>query len=514
MSGVPLRSNDDDDSLDEIDRLIWQLDTVELTTVGIDVGSSTSHVMFAHLVLRRQADSYSSRFEVTSRKDLYRSPALLTPYLDDSRIDVARLREFIDAAYAEAGVLPDDIDTGAVILTGTALERVNSEAIADVFARDGGRFVCATAGHNLEALLAAHGSGAVGLSTADGTTPADVVLNVDIGGGTTKLALAVDGQVIATSAISAGARLVAFDRDGQVTRLEPTAVELATEMGIPLALGHRLSDADRRRLVAALANRVVEAVAGRPDVGWLLTEELPVMPRPNRLLLSGGVAQYIGAVVEEDHGDLGRDLAAAVSAGLESQGLPLVVASDPIRATVVGASQYSVQVSGNTITVGQADLLPMRNVPVVAVDLRDTTEPQASVVGDRVRRAATRLDLDDSDRPLAVAVRWTGTPSHANLWAIASGIHGAHQKSPRRATVITIALEADLGASLGAILADELGADTGVVAIDGLRLADLDFIDIGEQIQPTNVVPVVIKSLLFPGTSTSEPAKPAKGEHV
>ena len=164
---------------------IWKADNVELTTVGVDVGSSTSHLMFARVHLQRLSEALSSRFVVVDRDVLWRSPILLTPYRPDYTIDADALKSFFDGAFREAGLTPDDIDSGAVILTGEALKRVNARAIADLFAEETGKFVCASAGHNLESVMAAHGSGAVKLSKAEDK----VFLNVDIGGGTTKFAL-------------------------------------------------------------------------------------------------------------------------------------------------------------------------------------------------------------------------------------------------------------------------------------------------------------------------------------
>ena len=146
---------------------------------------------------------------VVHREVLHRSPILLTPYRPDGLIDALALERFVHAAYAEAGLTPDQIDTGAVILTGAALERSNSRAVAELFAGSGGKFVCASAGHNLEGILAAHGSGAVALSHERG----DTLLHVDVGGGTTKLARIVSGTVVATTAIGVGARSRVAGRD-------------------------------------------------------------------------------------------------------------------------------------------------------------------------------------------------------------------------------------------------------------------------------------------------------------
>src|SRR5438270_6497000 len=244
--------DDEDGAADEDDGIdvTWALDNVELTTVGVDVGSSTSHLLFAKLHLQRLTQSLSSRFVVVHREVLHRSPILLTPYRPDGLIDVLALERFVHAAYAEAGLTPDQIDTGAVILTGAALERSNSRAVAELFAGSGGKFVCASAGHNLEGILAAHGSGAVALSHQRG----DILLHVDVGGGTTKLGLLRNGEVLRTAAIHVGGRLVAFDADNRITRIEPSATLVADQLNIPLALGGKLSAEDRRRMAEALVD--------------------------------------------------------------------------------------------------------------------------------------------------------------------------------------------------------------------------------------------------------------------
>ena len=176
----------------EIARFIWSQETVELTTVGIDIGSSTSHLLFAKVTLQRQTQGLSSRFVVIGREVVWRSDVMLTPFLRDDTIDAAALGHFIAASYKEAGFAKSDVDSGAVILTGEAIKRRNARAIDELFAEEAGKFVCATAGHKLECLLAAHGSGAVQLSKDRNTS----VLHVDIGGGTTKLALVDKGVVL------------------------------------------------------------------------------------------------------------------------------------------------------------------------------------------------------------------------------------------------------------------------------------------------------------------------------
>src|SRR5215472_13056572 len=186
--------------------------TLQLTSVGVDIGSSTSHLVFSRLELTLEG----SRYRVTKREVLNESDILLTPYVDDTRIDVDALEAFINQQYKNAKIHRDEVDTGALILTGVAVRRRNARAIAELFAQETGKFVAVSAGDGLEATMAAHGSGAAAHSANTG----GIVLNIDIGGGTSKLALCNNGKVQEVSAIDIGARLLAFDQDGTVVRIE------------------------------------------------------------------------------------------------------------------------------------------------------------------------------------------------------------------------------------------------------------------------------------------------------
>jgi ethanolamine utilization protein EutA len=473
--------------------LTWDLDNVELTTVGIDIGSSTSHLLVARLHLQRLAQGLSSRFEVVGRQVLHRSPVRLTPYRADGLIDAEELRRFFDRAYAEAGLTPEAIDTGAVILTGVALERENARAVAELFAGTGGRFVCASAGHNLEAILAARGSGAVE-AAEPGPEPR---LHLDVGGGTTKLALIAEGQVLETAAIAVGGRLVVLDGSKRVTRVEPAALTAARAAGVRLAEGERLEPEARRRLCAAMAEAALAAVRG--DLGGLvgelmLTPPLPRAPASPVLTCSGGVSEYLVGSPVSAVDDLGAELAAALAAAFRRQGYELRPLPAGIRATVVGASQFTVQLSGNTVHVRRPGLLPLRNLPVVHPRLGDGAA--APAVAGALRRAMGRLDLDEP-RPLAVALSLPGEPHHRTLRELALGLAEGLGDHLARRLPLVLALDADLGRSLGHVLEEELGPLENLVVIDGLELMELDYVDVGAMVRPAGVVPVVIKSLAF-----------------
>src|SRR5438552_6874184 len=231
---------------EEVNEVAWSADNVELTTVGIDIGSSTSHLMFARVHLQRLSSALSSRFVVVDRKILWQSPILLTPYRSDYTIDVDELAGFIGGCYSYAGIEREKVDSGAVILTGEALKRKNARAIADLFAEESGKFVCASAGHHLEALLAAHGSGTVNLSRLNHQT----ILNVDIGGGTCKMTLVQEGEILGTAAVAIGGRLLVRGESGGLVRIEGPARQVADTLGIKLEMGGQLSAEDELRIVA------------------------------------------------------------------------------------------------------------------------------------------------------------------------------------------------------------------------------------------------------------------------
>ncbi len=485
----------------EIREAIWAADNVELTTVGIDIGSSTSHLMFARVHLARLATGLSSRFVVVERKILWQSPILLTPYLPDLTIDTAKLAAFIAKSYADAGLTRAQVDSGAVILTGEALKRKNARAIADLFAGEGGKFVCASAGHHMECQLAAHGSGAVKLSASR----ARAVLNVDIGGGTTKFALIRNGELLGTMALAVGGRLIVEDNDG-LTRIEEPAHAIARSLGIELRFGEKLAPHDRARLVTRMAELIVGGINRAPPDA-LAAKLLVTDPWPPHLgglpldavTFSGGVAEYVYGRERACFGDLGHDLARALRHALAERGVAAAV-WDPgqgIRATAIGAAQFSVQTSGNTILVTDQKLLPLHNLPVLPCrfDLSGNIEPQ--MVAESVRAALAQSDMQDGVDTVALAFRWQGEPLHARLAAVAKGISLAMPGSIAAGLPLVLLIDGDVAQSLGRVLHYEVAPGANVVAIDGVELKQFDYVDIGTVIDKSNVVIVIIKSLLF-----------------
>src|ERR1700704_3364292 len=223
-------------------------DEIVILSVGVDIGSSTSHLVFSRIALER----LDSRYVVTTRETFYQSDILLTPYSAAEEIDAEALRAFIEHQYQAANIDPDEIDTGALILTGVAVRRRNARKIGELFARQAGKMVAVSAGDSLETVMAAHGSGAAARSIRDRVT----VMNVDVGGGTSKIAICVDGRVTDLTALDVGARLVCLDAAGCIVRVEEAGHRLGAELGLNLDLGSVLAPDAARTLAARMADRL------------------------------------------------------------------------------------------------------------------------------------------------------------------------------------------------------------------------------------------------------------------
>lgn len=495
------------------DHPIWLQDNVTLKSVGIDIGSAGTQVVFSRVHLRRLGEQLTSRYFVIARETFYQSPVRLTPYQDEHRIADRALGAIIDEAYAAARLHPDDIDTGVVILTGEALRRANAEGIAGILAEQGGEFVCATAGHHMEAMLAAYGSGAARVSHESGKR----LLNVDMGGGTTKLAIVEGGRVLATAALHVGGRLQVTDQDGRITRLDPAGRFHARAAGFDWAVGDIVGAAELDRVAAGMADLLVDALRTRPlpeAVRQLyLTDPLPELGTIEGLMFSGGVAEYVYRREERDFGDIGHRLGQAVRARLDGGALPwpLLPAGECIRATALGASEYSVQLSGNTSYISSPGaLLPRRNLQVLQpeVDLSGAIRPET--VAAAIRAHFTAFDLDGAESDVALAFTWAGMPEYERISAFAEGIRQGLAERIDRGLPLYLMLDGDIAMTLGSILHEDwqIGCETCV--IDGITLRDFDYIDLGRIRVPSLTVPVTIKSLVF----NEDPRGPRPRERI
>jgi ethanolamine utilization protein EutA len=482
------------------DNPIWIQDHVTLVTVGIDIGSSGTQTIFSRIHLRRYGEDLTSRYYVVSRETLFQSPVALTPYSSDERIDEAALGVIIDGAYHCAALRPEDIDTGVVILTGEALRRENAAAIAALLAEQRGDFVTASAGHHMESMLAAYGSGAAKLSHEQGNR----IINVDIGGGTTKLAIVEDGNVTATAALHIGGRLQVMDASGRILRLDPAGKFHAREAGFSWARGDQPTPGELDQVAERMADLLVAALTRRPVPHALehlyLTDPIAELGRLDGIMFSGGVGEYVYGREQREFGDLGRRLGNAIRRRLDGGALPwpLVPAGECIRATALGASEYSVQLSGNTSYISKpGELLPRRNLQVLQPAFVCEEAIDSARLAHAIRSHFCAFDLIEGEGEVAIALRWQGTPSHRRIAAFGEGIRRGLATTIERKRPLYIMLDGDIAQTLGAVLREELLVESEILAIDGVVLRDFDYIDLGRLRLPSHTVPVTIKSLVF-----------------
>jgi len=492
MNGNPTKA-----SFSNANRHMQEEEELRLTSVGVDIGSSTSHLVFSRLELTLEG----TRYRVSRREVLNESEILLTPYVDDTRIDVEALEAFINEQYKKARIRRDEVDTGALILTGVAVRRRNARAIAELFAQEAGKFVAVSAGDGLEATMAAHGSGAVAHSARTG----GVVLNIDIGGGTSKFALCNNGKVQEVTATDIGARLLAFDGEGALVRIEEAGRKHARWAGFEVELGQKIPPQDLHRMVSGMVDKLFAVLGPEPlseDVKRLL--RLPALTYRGEIdsvMFSGGVSEFIYSRSTSTFGDLGPMIAEEIRRRMPALGILVMEPSARIRATVIGASQYTVQVSGNTVFIAPEEAVPVRNIAVVAPEYALSDQDLSrEAVRDATLGALRRLDLSSARQPVAIAFHWDGSATFARLREFCGGIADGLKDILAKGHPLVLVNDGDIGGIIGLHFQEECRIENPIISIDGIALSDFDYIDIGSLIPSSGSVPVVIKSLIFPAS--------------
>lgn len=435
-----------------------------LLSVGLDVGTTSTQMVVSRLRIENKAGSFAvPEMEIREREILYKSPVHFTPLRQGDLVDAAAIQSIVDAEYTAAGISKKQVDTGAIIITGETSRKENARAVLEQLSGYAGDFVVATAGPDLESILAAKGAGAVEFSAKTGRT----VLHMDIGGGTSNLALIEGGVITATTCLNVGGRLLKLDPQGRLTYVSPVLQgifhkqtgEVVNREEV-LELGEKLV----RALEAAAGLRESDALTER-----LRTKEAATMTPPKKAVISfsGGVADCIET--EKPwlaFGDLGPELGQAIRKSRLCAGA-YRLGSETIRATVIGAGSHSAQLSGSTVFYQNIEF-PLKNLPVVSAP-----------------EQLTRLDGAG-----VLALRGMRSPSYGALAELAEQIF----RSFRGETLI-LALEQDMAKALGQCLALRLGKDAKILCVDRVRLEPESYLDVGAPVGPA--LPVVVKTLVL-----------------
>jgi len=224
----------------------------ELLSVGIDIGTSTTQLVFSKIIVENLASSFSvPRIMIVDKEIIYKSDIYFTPLLSPSVIDGDGVRKIVETEYAKANIEKDRIDTGAVIITGETARKENAGEVLSSLSGFAGDFVVATAGADLESIISAKGAGA---DIYSGDIKSGVV-NIDIGGGTSNLAVFVDGEVTDTGCMDIGGRLIKIDRDTKnITYITPKLERIIKEKQLGISVGMTASEAVLMPVIEIMVN--------------------------------------------------------------------------------------------------------------------------------------------------------------------------------------------------------------------------------------------------------------------
>ena len=450
-----------------------------LRSVGLDVGTSTTQMVVSRLTVENKASAFSvPEMEIARREILYKSPIHITPLLGQDLVDGNGIRRIVEQEYRDAGISRADVDSGAVIITGETSRKENARAVLNALSQWAGDFVVATAGPHLESVLAAKGSGADRYSAETGKT----VLHMDIGGGTSNLALIENGEITATGCMNVGGRLLKFDSTGRITYRSPVLRGLFTPQ-----LGEIPSQKQLRQLCRTLAQGLEMAAGLSPATGLLTslwTAEagepwIPLQVAPV-LSFSGGVAACMEQRLEPlAFGDIGVYLGQAIRESRLCRG-EYRLGSETIRATVIGAGCPSTQLSGSTV-FHRGISFPLKNIPVVSLSDAEQKSPSLSQL------LAQKLGQQDTAAVIALPGFFGG--HYSQITALADAIAAAS------CFPVMVALQADMAKALGHALSLRLPKDIPILCIDRVKLSGESFLDVGFPVG--NALPVVIKTLIL-----------------
>jgi ethanolamine utilization protein EutA len=471
----------------------------EIVSVGIDIGTTTTQVIFSELSLVEIARAGQiPRVDITDRKVLFASDIVFTPLLDAETIDADRLAGILKQEYLRAGITPDQVETGAVIITGETARKKNADQILTAISDLAGDFVVTIAGPNVESMIAGRGSGAASYSRQHFTT----VSNIDIGGGSANSAVFRQGNLVGSAAMNFGGRVIEI-KDGVITSITRAGEWIISEAGVQMRVGDRPSLADLSRVADCMADVTVHLIEGTTS---RLAEKLyqtppnPVSGVGRPVMFSGGIGYYYYSPIVLNsvadvirHGDIGPLLAQSLRLHPKIKSYHVIKPAETQRATVLGASSQTLTLSGSTIWAEQS-ILPLKNVPVIRPDLFGK-ELSPLVISETVRNALRRWDLDLGVDPFAISLELDLRMDYPQLVQVAQGLESFAASLPIGRPLIAI-IKRDYAQVLGQTVKG-LVKGRPLLVIDQVGLEEGDYIDIGTPLMDGRVVPLVVKTLIF-----------------
>lgn len=472
----------------------------QILSAGIDIGTTTTQLVFSKLTLENTASLISvPRIEIIDKEVVFRSEIHFTPLKSQQEIDDKKIRELIEQDYRSAGITPELVQTGAVIITGEAARKQNAESVLQALSGLAGEFVVATAGPTLEGIIAGKGAGASQESKKRGAT----IANLDIGGGTTNIAVFRNGEVIDTACLDIGGRLIRFsDGRGEVNYIADKLRSLTRSMNLSVIENQQLNGAVIENIanrMAAILEEVLGLVPASPQLAIMLTDhDLKRDYQVDYVSFSGGVADCIENTNDGEnfrYGDIGVALGRAIAKSKIPQQLKVLPAVETIRATVVGAGSHTTGISGSTISVSPG-VLPMQNIPVLKLSTEDEALPLAQW-GEAILQKVQWFNLEGEKQNLALAFSGPENLGFTEVTTLAQEVIKGMQGVLCKTCPLVVVIEKDLAKVMGQTLRNQLGFKKDVICIDTIKVENGDYIDIGRELVDGNVVPVIVKTLVF-----------------
>ncbi|KAJ81634.1 ethanolamine utilization protein EutA [Enterococcus faecalis] len=468
-----------------------------LLTVGIDLGASTTQLVLSELTVENFASAFTvPRISISDKKVIYRSDIIFTPLLNQSEIDAEPIKAFVAEQYRQAGIHKQDIQMGAVIITGETARKSNANNVLRALSGYAGDFVVATAGPDLESIIAGKGAGAQTYSE----TKRKPVVNLDIGGGTTNLAVFKDGEVIDTACFDIGGRLIKLDQQQKITYIAPKIQEIINKKGLTLHLGDQATEQNLlpiiSELVAVLENSIGLGTQS-PFYQLLVTnhplrkgEELPIVT------FSGGVADCLNTTSTNlfKYGDIGLLLGKYLRKSLIFSEKEVLESAETIRATVVGAGSHTAEISGSTIAYRE-QILPVKNIPILKLAQEDETLT-VTELGQRIQEKLNWHRIEETPQ-IALAIRGMSNPTFADIQRYGQGIVEGLASLVAEQIPIIVMVDEDMAKALGHALSAHLPKDYPFICLDSVKVENGDYVDIGLPVAEGAVLPVIVKTLVF-----------------
>lgn len=477
-------------------------DKTAILSVGIDVGTSTTQVVFSKLQMDNAGGYFSvPRVAIVDKKVVYKSEVYMTPLKTDVLIDTDALRDIVAAEFRKAGYRPEDTDSGAVIITGESARKENSDAVLKSLSDFAGDFVVSAAGPDMESLIAGKGSGAWQYSMDHHCR----VANLDIGGGTTNVVLFEDGEPLARGCLDIGGRLICMNPQGIITKVSPAAAVMAQAAGVSVSVGDRCDElkltAVTRQMAAAL-NAYLGV--GTKDIDAILRQiktpgssDFPVPEKVQAVFFSGGVADLIYHESADTwaYGDIGVLLGRAIRESRLFTDFQKMEPGETIRATVVGAGTYATTISGSTITYSD-DIFPLKNIPVIKLDEELQEACFAGETEPVIRRIQWVLGQNDEEH-FILAMPGKRNPGYMEMKRAAASIRQIMDRVQPPGEPILLVIESDIAKAMGQMIRQQPDLKRQVVAIDSIHVEDGEYVDMGKPMMDGMVIPVVVKTLIF-----------------